>query len=222
MVLRRNPNYWKKDEKGTGYPYIEKWSLRIVPDKNTEYLLFKQGTRDSYNLRAEDLDELLAAEKPDYTVFNGGESLGSAFFTFNQNPAHMDPLRYKWFSQTKFRQAMSSLLNRERIVSQVYRGLAVPAHHFFAKPNPFYDESIRLPYTYDPARAKRLLDGDRHQAERGGQDDRRRGQPRSSSRSTSGPRTTSASTSPTSLPTSSTRRGSRPTCGRSTSRSWSR
>jgi peptide/nickel transport system substrate-binding protein len=128
-----------------------------VPDKNTEYLLFKQGDRDSYNLRAEDLDELLAADAPDYTVYNGGESLGSAFFTFNQNPAHMDPLRYKWFSQTRFRQAMSSLLNRERIVSQVYRGLAAPAHHFFARPNPFYDEGIRLPYTYDPARARRLL-----------------------------------------------------------------
>jgi len=157
VVLRRNPGYWKKDEKGVSYPYAEEVVIRIVPDKNTEYLLFKQGSRDSYNLRAEDLDELVAADKSDYTVFNGGESLGSAFFTFNQNPAHMDPLRYKWFSQAKFRQAMSSLLNRERIVAQVYRGLAVPAHRFFATPNPFYDESIRLPYTYDPARARRLL-----------------------------------------------------------------
>ncbi len=157
VVLRRNPHYWKKDDGGTTYPYVEEVIMRIVPDKNTEYLLFKQGTRDSYNLRAEDLDELLGPDQPDYTVFNGGESLGSAFFTFNQNPAHMDPLRYKWFSQTRFRQAMSSLLNRERIVRQVYRGLAVPAHHFFARPNPFYDDGIRLPYTYDPARAKRLL-----------------------------------------------------------------
>ncbi len=157
VVLKRNPNYWKKDENGNGYPYVDTVIVRIVPDKNTEYLLFKQGNRDSYDVRAEELRELLDAKNPDYTVYNGGESLGSAFFTFNQNPAHMDPVRYRWFSQTKFRQAMSSLLDRERIVAQVYRGLAVPAHHFFARPNPFYDESIRLPYTYDPPRARRLL-----------------------------------------------------------------
>jgi peptide/nickel transport system substrate-binding protein len=157
VVLKRNPNYWKKDANGTGYPYLATVIVRIVPDKNTEYLLFKQGNRDSYDVRPEELKELLDAKSPDYTVYDGGESLGSAFFTFNQNPAHLDPVRYRWFSQTRFRQAMSSLLNRQRIVAQVYRGLAAPALHFFARPNPFYDESIRLEYTYDPARARKLL-----------------------------------------------------------------
>jgi peptide/nickel transport system substrate-binding protein len=157
VVLRRNPGYWKKDAGGVSYPYISEAVVTVVPDRNTEYLLFKQGSRDSYTARAEDLEELLGRESPDYTVYNGGESLGSAFFTFNQNPAHLDPGRYRWFSQARFRQAMSCLLNRERIVAQVYRGLAVPATHFFARPNPFYDESIRLPYTFDPARARRLL-----------------------------------------------------------------
>ena len=157
VVMRRNPNYWNRDQNGTGYPYIEEVIYRIVPDRNTDFLLFKEGTKDSYTARPEDLDELINKENPDYTVYNGGEALGSAFFSFNQNPGHMDPLRYKWFSQTKFRQAMSSMLNRERIVQQVYRGLAVPADHFFARPNPFFDENIKLPYTYDPQRATRLL-----------------------------------------------------------------
>jgi peptide/nickel transport system substrate-binding protein len=69
----------------------------------------------------------------------------------------MDEKVYTWFSQTKFRQAMSSMLNRKRIAEQVYRGLAVPAHHFFARANPYYDESIRLEYTYNPERAVKLL-----------------------------------------------------------------
>jgi len=157
VVLERNPRYWKRDEGGQSLPYIEKVVYRIVPDVNTEFLLFKEGTKDAYSVRPEDLDELLSVQNPDYTVYNGGESLGSAFFSFNQNPEHMNPVVFSWFSRTEFRQAMSCLLNRPRIARQVYRGLAVPAHHFFAEPNPFYDDDIRLEYTYDPQRAVSLL-----------------------------------------------------------------
>ena len=157
VVVVRNPNYWKKDEAGVSLPYIERVIYQIVPDKNTEFLLFKEGTKDAYTLRPEDLDDLLSVEDADFTVYNGGASLGSAFAAFNQNPDTMDPLVYSWFSQTKFRQAMSAVLNRDRIASQVYRGLAEPALHFFARANPYFDESIRQRFSYDPDQARELL-----------------------------------------------------------------
>ncbi len=157
VVLKRNPNYWKKDKAGASLPYVEEIIYRIVPDRNTEYLLFKEGTKDSYSVRPEDLDELLNKEDPDYAIYNGGESLGSAFFSFNQNPDNMDKTVWSWFIQSKFRQAMSCMLNRERIAQSVYRGLAVPALHFFARPNPFFDENIKLQYTFNPERAVELL-----------------------------------------------------------------
>ena len=69
----------------------------------------------------------------------------------------MDPLVYSWFSQTEFRQAMSAVLNRDRIASQVYRGLAEPALHFFARANPYFDEEIRQRFSYDPDQARELL-----------------------------------------------------------------
>jgi peptide/nickel transport system substrate-binding protein len=158
VVMRSNPNYWKTDDEGTTLPYIQETIYRIVPDKDTEFLLFKDGTKEGYSLRPEDLDELLAVEDPDFTVFNGGESLGSAFISFNQNPDTMDPLLYNWFSQMEFRQAMSSLLNRPRIVDQVYRGLAEPAHYFFARANPMFDPDIKLDFTYNPERAIEILE----------------------------------------------------------------
>ncbi len=157
VVAVRNPHYWKKDEAGVSLPYIERAVYQIVPDRNTEFLLFKEGNKDAYSVRPEDLDELLDAEDPDYTVYNGGATLGSSFVSFNQNPDTMDPLVYSWFSQTEFRQAMSSVLNRDRIASQVYRGLAEPALHFFARANPYFDESIRQRFDYDPDRARALL-----------------------------------------------------------------
>ena len=158
VVLQRNPNYWKTDDAGTVLPYIERLIYRIVPDDNTEYLLFREGRKDSHSVKPEQLDELVNAEPRDYTVFNGGEALGSSFFTFNQNPANIDPIKHSWFIQTEFRQAMSSLLNRPRIVDQVYRGLAAPAHHFAATANMYFDPDIRLEFTYNPARAVELLE----------------------------------------------------------------
>lgn len=157
VVLERNPQYWKEDESGTGIPYVRRAIYRVVPDQNTEFLLFKDGTKDAYSARPEDLEELLSAENPDYTVYNGGESLGASFFTFNQNPENLDPTKHAWFTQKQFRQAMSSLFNRPRIAQQVYRGLAAPAHHFFARANPMFDPEISLEYTYNPDRAVELL-----------------------------------------------------------------
>ena len=157
VVLRRNPHHFNTDDAGTPLPYIEELIVRVVPDRNSEFLMFQEGTRDSYSLRPEDLSPLLAREDPDYTVYQGGATLGASMFSFNQNPATVPEPKLTWFSQREFRQAMSSLLNRPRIVRQVYRGLAEPAHHFFAKANPMFDESIRLEYTYNPDRAIELL-----------------------------------------------------------------
>ena len=122
----------------------------------------RRARRMPTSVRPEDLDELLNAEDPDYTVYNGGPTLGSAFISFNQNPDNMDPLVSSWFSQTRFRQAMSAVLNRDRIASQVYRGLAEPALHFFARANPYFDESIRQEFSYDPERARDAAGRDRH------------------------------------------------------------
>ncbi|MFW5795710.1 MAG: ABC transporter substrate-binding protein [Alkalispirochaeta sp.] len=158
VVMQRNPNYWKTDEEGTTLPYIERVIYRIVPDDNTEYLLFRNGGKDSHAVKPEQLEELLSQEDRDYTVYNGGESLGSSFFVFNQNPANLDPVKLAWFTQTEFRQAMSSLLNRPRIAQQVYRGLAAPAHHFAATANMYFDPEIRLEYTFNPERAIELLE----------------------------------------------------------------
>lgn len=157
VVMQRNPNFWKTDDAGTSLPYFERVIYRIVPDTNTEYLLFREGSKDAHSVEPEQLEELIEIENPDFTIYNGGEALGSAFFTFNQNPANLDPVTLAWFSQTEFRQAMSSLLNRPRIVQQVYRGLAAPAHHFAATANMYFDPDIRLEYTYDPERAVELL-----------------------------------------------------------------
>jgi peptide/nickel transport system substrate-binding protein len=176
LVFERNPHYWEKGSEGLSVPFYENEIVRIVSDENTRKLLFQNGETDSYSLRPEDMVEMVngqegkkrwglpgfSAKSPvkpgtDYTVFNGGGSLSANFWSFNQNPVHAGSATYEWFTQKEFRQAMSCLLNRDRIIAQVYRGLAEPKLDFFPEPNPFYNRDIQLKFTYDPAEAVKLL-----------------------------------------------------------------
>ncbi len=157
VTLVRNPNYWKKDDYGQQIPYIDTIEMKIVPNRDTEKLKFLANELDSYTLRPEDLSDMVAKDPRNYSVYYGGPSLGAAFISWNQNPKNLAPKYVKWFSNTTFRQAMSCFLNRDRIVTDVYRGLADPDLSFFAKPNPFYDPAITEQYTYNPTRGKELL-----------------------------------------------------------------
>ncbi|MDR0583479.1 MAG: ABC transporter substrate-binding protein [Treponema sp.] len=157
LVYRRNPDYWRKDINGLSIPYIEEQIVRIIPDENTRLLLFKEGQTETYLLRPEDLDELVLRGQDGYTVFNAEGSLSASYWTFNQNTKNREKPQYEWFSQKEFRQAMSCLLNRERIIAQVYRGLAEPKLAVFPEPNPYYNPGITFQYLYDQQRAEELL-----------------------------------------------------------------
>jgi peptide/nickel transport system substrate-binding protein len=158
LVFKRNPGYWDRDGAGLSIPYYEEEIVQIIPEENTQFLLFKEGKTESYLPRPEDLNDLVNRENPGYTVFNSEGALGAAFWTFNQNPLFKDSPKYEWFTKKEFRQAMSCLLNRDRIIAQVYRGLAEPKFTFFPEPNPFYNPAVTNQYRYDPRRALALLE----------------------------------------------------------------
>lgn len=46
MVLRRNPFYYERDQKGKLLPYLEAINVSFFPDKYTEFLQFVQGKID--------------------------------------------------------------------------------------------------------------------------------------------------------------------------------
>ena len=157
LVYKRNNNYWKKDENGVTIPYPEEMVIRIIPEENTKLLMFKNGDVESYNLRPEDVDGLINKGDGSYTVFNSEGSLSASFWTFNQNPVNEKSPKYEWFTKKEFRQAMSCLLNRDRINAQVYRGLAQPKVNIFPETNPYYNSSLTLQYLFDTDRAVELL-----------------------------------------------------------------
>ena len=158
LVFKRNPYYWEKDDNGTSIPYMDEMVYQVVGDMNTDYLLFKQGKTEGFSPRPEDVSDVIENQKDLYTVFNAEGSMNAQFWSFNQNPKNSGEPYYRWFCNKKFRQAMSCLINRDRIIDQTYRGLASAKYSFFPEANPFYNPEITLQYRYDPARAVQLLE----------------------------------------------------------------
>ena len=157
LVFTRNPNYWEKDGQGVSIPYYEKMIYQIIGDQNTDYLLFTQGKTEAYVPRPEEYNDVVNNQGSDYTVFNAEGSMGSSMWIFNQNPINSDQPFYDWFTKKEVRQAMSCLLNRDRIITQTYRGRAEPKYDFFPEVNPFYNPDITLQYKYDVKKAEKLL-----------------------------------------------------------------
>lgn len=157
LVFTRNPNYWNKDSNGNSIPYPEQRIYQIVGDTNTDYLLFKQGQTEVYSPTPEQVEDLVANQQDDYTVFNADGSMGSSMWSFNQNPQNKDKPYYNWFTKKEFRQAMSCLFNRDRVALQTYRGLAEAKYNFFPEVNPYYNPDITLKYKYNPQKAEELL-----------------------------------------------------------------
>lgn len=157
LVLTRNSDYWEKDSDGISNPYIEKKVFQIVGDMNTEFLLFKEGKTEVFTPRPEELSDVIKNQKDDYTVFNSEGSMSASMWSFNQNPKNKEQKFYSWFCKKEFRQAMSCILNRERIISQAYRGLASSKYDFFPKINPYYNSEIELKYKFNSENAKNLL-----------------------------------------------------------------
>ena len=154
-------DFWQKDTDGATLPYISSITFKIVKTDTTQVLLFKQGELAAVGVQIAQLSNMLdsikALKPPDGIVYNKGPSLDSSFISFNQNP-NSGRYEQRWFIQKEFRQAMSMLLPREKIIEQVYSGLGEPAIYFFSKQNKFFDKNISLEYTYNPEKAKQLLE----------------------------------------------------------------
>jgi peptide/nickel transport system substrate-binding protein len=167
LVFERNPYYWKVDSKGQRLPYIDRLLLLVVADFNAELLRFTNGETDFHKqVRAKDV-ELVEREqqKGDYTLYPLGPSFNTSLMMFNQNPGKnatgkpfMDPVKLGWFSQKKFRQAVSYAIDREGLINTVYHGLATPLYSLTSPADKeWYDAEAETKYPYDLERAKALL-----------------------------------------------------------------
>jgi len=161
LLLKRNPNYWKTDDRGHKLPYLDAIRLDIQPNRDIEVLRFKRGELDLINSLDSEYFDRLASASPNL-VHDAGASLDSEQMWFNQvAKAPIPDYKRKWFRSSNFRRAISLAINREDLSRVVFNGHARPASGPISAANKFwFNQDLKVePYSADGALSKLQLDG---------------------------------------------------------------
>ena len=147
ILIERNPNYWRKDEKGRALPYIDKMVFKIVPDSNTLSTQLRSGEVDlvyrvAYN-QAKQLESVPQLE------FIKGPLLSWQHLDFNfKGPKALQDLNV--------RKAIAHAVNRDTLV-RAMGGYPVPVKSPVVPLFDYYDPDVAS-YAFDAALANKLLD----------------------------------------------------------------
>ena len=144
VVLDRNPQWWG------GAPKIPHVRFEVVPDNISMALELKKGSADVES-NAITLDEVHAlADVPDLKT---DTRAGADVYYANFNVT--DPV----LRDGRVRQAIASAINKDELISALWRGHAVPAITLLPRGHWAAATAADLPqYNFDPARARALLD----------------------------------------------------------------
>jgi peptide/nickel transport system substrate-binding protein len=169
VTLERNPYYWKADRKGTRLPYLDEITFLFAGTEDAEVLRFEAGETDIINRLSPENYAVLEKEKAThgYQLYDAGPGLEYNFLLLNlnatlpvRNNAHEnDEIRHKqaWFGEVKFRQAISSAIDRNSINRIVYQGRGSPIWTHIPPGNRLWvDEKIPHP-ARSLGRARELL-----------------------------------------------------------------
>src|SRR5665213_312752 len=157
ILLKRNPNYWKRDANGRQLPYIDSIRLDIQQNRDIEVLRLSRGEIDFINSLSPEYYDRLKARSPQM-AFDAGVSLDGEQMWFNQvSSSPIASFKKAWFTSTNFRRAISESINRDDIVRVVFRGHARPAISWVSPANKFWFNAHLEPQRFDTKAALDLL-----------------------------------------------------------------
>ena len=143
IALEANPNYWE------GAPAISTLRVRVIEDGNALQSELKSGGVTlaplPTNLTPDAIKSLEQDQNLQVKAFTGANIV---YLGFNVQNAPLD--------NVKLRQAIAYAIDRETIIRDLLLGQAKVAHSIL--PEESWAYSAGQKYTYDPARAKQLLD----------------------------------------------------------------
>jgi peptide/nickel transport system substrate-binding protein len=158
--LKRNPYYWKVDEKGRQLPYIDDIHIQVV-SKELYHGKVAAGEVD-FAARRTDLKEL--------ALYKGGETAGNYetrlwsavgdgdyMVLLNFNAPNLS--NRQLIQNLKFRQALSIAINRKDFNEVINMGLAIPQQMTLLPTSKFYKEEYATSWAeYDVDKANKILD----------------------------------------------------------------
>lgn len=156
LVLRRNPNYFEKDDKGKQLPYLEAIAITFLPDKQSAFLQFIQGNLDfvsgldpSYKDDLITLDGKLQAKYQSMVQMETGPYLNTEYLGFNMED------KQSAISDKRIRQALNIGFDREKMLNHLRSGMGTAQVGGIIPKG--LKGNIELEALYDVAKAKALV-----------------------------------------------------------------
>jgi oligopeptide transport system substrate-binding protein len=155
--MKKNPNYWLKDEFGNSIPYLDKVKFRFIKDLSQQLLEFKNGTIDeSYRIPNELLRSVVNEDgislTPEYSKYKlqRTNALADQYYGFLTTG--------KFFNDVRIRQAFNYAVDREKIVKYVLNGSGTVGIYGIVPPGmPDYDTKGIKGYKFDLQKARQLM-----------------------------------------------------------------
>lgn len=145
VIVERNPNYWRKDDKGVQLPYLDRIIFKIIPNTNTIVTQLKSGeVQFAYNIPftlAPSVDNV-----PGIKVINA-RTLGFRHVTFN--------FRNEFLKDLNVRKAFAYGIDRDS-VNKALGGYMKATDTFVVSSFDFKSNSVPV-YKFDAERARAAL-----------------------------------------------------------------
>ena len=133
IVLERNPYYWKADRANHRLPYLDELAFLFVGSEDQQVMRFEAGETDMISRLSAENYTLLSKDQShgSWQLADLGPSLEYNFLVFNLNDVDPKKLsevagKQRWFTDLKFRQAVSLAVDRDSIVKLVYGARGTP------------------------------------------------------------------------------------------------
>lgn len=164
IVFERNPYFWEKGPNGEQLPEIEEMVWPVVSSQDSQFVSFRSGDSDLMAVTPDNFSLIKQDENQgNYTVYNGGPTTTRLFLTFNLNKGSIngqpvvDPIKSAWFNKKEFRQAVAYAIDRETMLTNIFKGLGELQNSQIAPQSPYYAQQGLPVYDYDIEKAKELL-----------------------------------------------------------------
>lgn len=156
ITLKRNPNYWGKDQFGNQLPFLESIELSYTKNKRSELIAFRERKIDLVlEIPTEDVDNILGSLKEAQegkTVKHKVDSKQSFSVTF-MGMSQQSPV----FKDLRVRQAINHAINRENLVNHTLQGEGYPVTNGFIPSTEFFPANRVKGPDYNIAKAQSLL-----------------------------------------------------------------
>ena len=157
LVFRRNPLYFEKDDQGNQLPYLEAVAITFLPDKQGEFLQFAQGKIDFISgLDNSYKDEILTSNGQLQPKYQDWVSLETCPYLNTEYLGFFMDAETTEIQNLKLRQAVNYGFDRNKMVTYLRNGMAIPAENGFI-PKGLPGFSNIEGYSYQPEKAKQLV-----------------------------------------------------------------